>query len=251
MNHPTSVCTQPNLMVLVVAYFAEKTLRHVLEQIPPLVASRAAEILVLDDASSDRTFEVGMECKKEWGWDNLTMIKNEKNLGYGGNQKKGYFHALEKEYDVVVMLHGDAQYPASLIPQIIAPLEQNEADMSFGSRMTGSPLKGGMPLWKFLGNKFLTVYANAALGTHLSEFHSGFRAYRVDALGKIDLHACSDNFVFDTDIVIEFKKKNLRITESTIPTHYGPESRQIRPIPVLRYGLQILKRATLFTLKKR
>ena len=246
-----NIPSQSGLMILVVAYFAEKTLRHVLEQIPPEVAKRAAEILVLDDASADQTTEVGLACKKEWGWNNLTIIKNEKNLGYGGNQKKGYFHAIEKGYEVVVMLHGDAQYPASLIPQIVEPLEKNSADMSFGSRMTGNPLKGGMPLWKFVGNKFLTMYANATLGTRLSEFHSGFRAYRVDALKKVDLRGCSNNFVFDTDIVIEFKKNNLRITESTIPTHYGPESRQIRPIPVLRYGLQILKRATLYSFRKR
>lgn len=239
------------LAIVVVAYFAEKTLRHVLEQIPADIVKRSSEIIVLDDASTDRTTEVGLECKKEWGWNNLTIIKNEKNLGYGGNQKKGYNHCIQKGYDVVVMLHGDAQYPPSKIPELILPLEKNEADMSFGSRMTGSPLSGGMPIWKYCGNIFLTTYANVALGTKLSEFHSGFRAYRIDALKKINLNGCSDNFVFDTDIVIEFKKKNLRISECTIPTHYGPESRQIRLIPVLRYGGQILKRATIFAFKHR
>ncbi|MEK6821419.1 MAG: glycosyltransferase, partial [archaeon] len=97
------------LAIVVVAYFAEKTLERVLEQIPPDVTKRCAEIIVLDDASTDRTYEVGLECKKKWGWKNLTIIKNEKNLGYGGNQKKGYFHCIEKGYDVVAMLHGDAQ----------------------------------------------------------------------------------------------------------------------------------------------
>lgn len=252
MTHSNeSTLTHSKLAIVVVAYFAEKTLRHVLEQIPNDIVSRADEIIVLDDASTDRTYDVGLECKKEWGWGNLTIIHNEKNLGYGGNQKKGYNHCINKGYDVAVMLHGDAQYPPSEIPNLIAPLETNEADMAFGSRMTGNPIGGGMPMWKFAGNKFLTTYANITLGMNLSEYHSGFRAYRVDALKKINLNGCSDNFVFDTDIVIEFKKKNLRIAECTIPTHYGPESRQIRPIPVFRYGLQIMKRTTLFALKHR
>ncbi len=243
--------SHPKLAIIVVAYFAEKTLRGLLEKIPKDIVARCSEIVVLDDASSDRTTEVGLECKKEWGWKNLTMIKNEKNLGYGGNQKKGYHHCMDKNYDVVVMLHGDAQYPPEKIPDLIKPLEANEADMAFGSRMTGDPLGGGMPIWKFVGNKFLTGYANTTLGMHLSEYHSGFRAYRIDALKKIDLDGCSDNFIFDTDIVIEWRKKNLRIAECTIPTHYGPESRQIRPLPVMRYGLQIMKRTTLFAFKHR
>jgi glycosyltransferase involved in cell wall biosynthesis len=251
LNSHSSRGHHSKLAIVVVAYFAEKTLRHVLEQIPSPIRERCVEIIVLDDASTDHTTQIGEACKKEWGWKNLTIIHNEKNLGYGGNQKKGYHLCMDKNYDVVVMLHGDAQYPPSEIPNLIAPLENNSADMSFGSRMTGKPLKGGMPLWKFAGNKFLTTYANLTLGMDLSEYHSGFRAYRIDALKKIDLDGCSDNFVFDTDIVIEFKKKGLRITESTIPTHYGPESRQIRPIPVFRYGLQIMKRTTLYALKHR
>jgi glycosyltransferase involved in cell wall biosynthesis len=241
----------PKLAIIIVSYFAEKTIRHVLEQIPKDIAARAAEIIVLDDASTDKTYDVAMACKKEWGWDNLTVIHNEKNLGYGGNQKKGYHICMDKNYDVVVMLHGDAQYPPAMIPQVIAPLEKNVADMSFGSRMTGKPLEGGMPIWKFCGNIFLTNYANLTMGTNLSEFHSGFRAYRVDALKKINLDSCSDNFIFDTDIVIELKRNNMRFAECTIPTRYDKDSRQIRPMPVLRYGLQILKRTTIYAFKHR
>lgn len=242
---------ESKLAIIVVAYFAEKTLRDVLSQIPSDIQKRCAEIIVLDDASTDNTTQVGHDLKKEWGWKNLTIIHNDKNLGYGGNQKKGYHICMDKNYDVVVMLHGDAQYPPSEIPSLVEKLEKNEADMSFGSRMTGDPLKGGMPVWKYCGNKFLTTYANFTLGMNLSEYHSGFRAYRIDALKKIDLDGCSNNFVFDTDIVIEFKKKNLRVAETTIPTHYGPESRQIRPLPVFRYGLQIMKRTTLYAFKHR
>jgi glycosyltransferase involved in cell wall biosynthesis len=239
------------IAILVVAYFAEKTIEDVLSKIPPQTVKECAEIIVQDDASTDRTTQVTEEFKKKHGWKNLTIVHNEKNLGYGGNQKKGYKHCLEKGYDCVVMLHGDAQYPPEDSPKLLAPLLAGEAEMTFGSRMTGKPLEGGMPLWKFIGNKFLTAYANFMLGMKLSEYHSGFRAYNVKALHEAGVQSCSDNFVFDTDIVIAFKKKNFRIAECTIPTHYGPESRQIRPIPVLRYGLQIMKRVTLFRLNLR
>lgn len=237
--------------IVVVAYFAEKTLRNVLHHIPKETVEDCAEIVVLDDASTDRTYEVALQCKKDWKWKNLTAIKNEKNLGYGGNQKKGYFYCIEKGYDIAVMLHGDAQYPPEDIPKLVQPLVDGKAAMTFGSRMSGKPLEGGMPVWKYWGNKFLTAYANFCLGTSLSEYHSGFRAYDLHALKQIPLNQCSDNFVFDTDIVIELKKKNFRFWEITIPTHYGPESRQIRLIPVLRYGLQIMKRVTLYALKIR
>lgn len=236
------------LAIIIVSYYAEKTIVPLLERIPPQIAERCAEIIVLDDASEDRTTQVAEAFKKEKKWKNLTVIHNPTNIGYGGNQKKGYRHCMEKEYDIVVMLHGDAQYGPEKIPELIAPLDAGAAEMTFGSRMTGKPIEGGMPLWKFLGNKFLTVYANFMLGLRLTEYHSGFRAYAVPALKQINLDACSNNFIFDTDIVIELAKKKFRFAEITIPTHYGPESRSIQVIPVFRYGLQILKRTTRYRL---
>ena len=168
------------------------------------------------------------------------MYRNPRNLGYGGNQKKGLRHAIEKGYDIVVVLHGDVQYAPERIPDLIQPILEGQADMAFGSRMTDHPLQGGMPLYKFLGNKFLTAIENWALGMNLSEYHSGFRAYSCAALNKVRFERCTDGFHFDTEILIQFKDKGLRIVEIAIPTHYGPESHQVGFGTSVRYGLGIL-----------
>ena len=120
------------------------------------------------------------------------------------------------------------------------PLLDGQADLVFGSRMTGHPLQGGMPLYKFLGNKFLTAIENWALGMNLSEYHSGFRAYSCAALNKVPFERCTDDFHFDTEILIQFKEKGMRIAEIPVPTHYGPESHQVGFWTSVRYGLGIL-----------
>lgn len=171
----------------------------------------------------------------------LNIYRNEKNLGYGGNQKKGYEYAISKNYDIVVMLHGDVQYAPEKIPELIKPLENNEVDLVIGSRMLDSPLKGGMPLWKFIGNKFLTKLENYVLDLDLSEYHSGFRAYNVKKLKEINFDLLNNDYNFDTDIIIQFKEKNFRIKEIPIPTHYGKESHQIGFIKSFKYGAKIIK----------
>jgi len=155
----------------------------------------------------------------------ITLIRQPTNLGYGGNQKAGYELAFEHGLDIVVMLHGDGQYAPEYLPDIVAPLLADEADAVFGSRFLdqGSARGGGMPLYKYLGNRILTRFENGALGLDLSEFHSGYRAYSVEALKRIPFGRNSDGFNFDTQIIIQMHDAGLRIREVPIPTYYGDE----------------------------
>jgi hypothetical protein len=143
------------------------------------------------------------------------------------------------------MLHGDAQYAPEKIPYLLEPLERGDADMVFGSRIAGLPLKGGMPLHKFLGNKFLTAIQNRILRMQLTEFHSGFRVFRCAALAQVPFELCSNDYHFDTDIIIQFKIKGLRIVEMPIPTYYGKEKCGVN---VLSYGLNVLKSMAIYWL---
>jgi len=226
--------------IFIMAYEAVRTLIAAYERIPVHLKKDAAEIYIIDDASEDNTFWAGTGYKLLHNIPNLNVYRNPRNLGYGGNQKKGLRHAIEKGYDIVVVLHGDVQYAPERIPDLIQPILEGQADMAFGSRMTDHPLQGGMPLYKFLGNKFLTAIENWALGMNLSEYHSGFRAYSCAALNKVRFERCTDGFHFDTEILIQFKDKGLRIVEIPIPTHYGPESHQVGFGTSVRYGLGIL-----------
>ncbi len=155
----------------------------------------------------------------------IEVIRNAQNLGYGGNQKLGYRLAMEDDLDIVVMLHGDGQYAPECLEEMVAPLERGEADAVLGSRMMekGAARRGGMPLYKHLGNRALTVFENTMLGTSLTEFHSGYRAYSVRALRRIPFEQNSDDFDFDTEIIIQLHAAGLRITETPIPTYYGDE----------------------------
>lgn len=216
--------TSPRIGVLVVAYNAETTLEPTLNRLPQSFVNRLEHILVADDASADQTYEVGMRVKEATDLP-MTVIKHKQNRGYGGNQKHGYRWAIDHGLDIVVLLHGDGQYAPEVIEQIVAPLESGEADAVFGSRMLerGQALKGGMPLYKFVGNKILTAFQNAMAGTSLSEWHSGYRAYRVDALRDIDFERFTDVFNFDTQIILELNRVQKKIVEVPIPTYYGDE----------------------------
>jgi len=211
------------ILIFIPAYNAARTLPLLLDRIPYSIKKKVNEILVVDDASKDNSYLIAIGYKQQKDMRNLEVIKHEKNKGYGGNQKFAYQYAIDHKFDIVVMLHGDAQYAPEMIPKLLKPLESDKVDMVFGSRMTGEPLKGGMPLWKFVGNKVTTAIENFVLGLNLSEYHSGFRLYSCKALKKIPFHRCSDYFDFDTDILIQFKLANLKITEIQIPTYYGDE----------------------------
>jgi glycosyltransferase involved in cell wall biosynthesis len=173
--------------ILVVAYNAASTLDRVLDRIPRAFRPRIHDVLVFDDHSSDATYLVGLGYQSLDPDFPLTVLRHPENLGYGGNQKAGYRWAIEHGLDIVVLLHGDGQYAPEYLPAMVAPLERGECDAVFGSRMMipGGARSGGMPLYKFVGNRVLTAFDNAMTGTDLSEWHSGYRAYRVAALRDI------------------------------------------------------------------
>jgi 2-polyprenyl-3-methyl-5-hydroxy-6-metoxy-1,4-benzoquinol methylase len=216
--------------VLVVAYNAETTLASVLDRIPPDMRARLAEVLVQDDHSTDDTFAVATEYlqakSRAAGTDlPLTVLRHPANLGYGGNQKAGYTYAINHGWDVVVLLHGDGQYAPEVMADVVAPIVAGDADAVFGSRMItpGAARKGGMPLYKYVGNRILTTFQNAATGLRLSEWHSGYRAYRVSALAELPFVGNSDRFDFDTEIILQLHAAGKRIAEVPIPTYYGDE----------------------------
>ncbi len=219
------------VLIFVVAYQAERFVGNVLRRIPPAVwrsPDYALEILVIDDASTDDTFgsaERTASLLREAHGCPVTVLYNPRNLGYGGNQKVGYHYAIERGFDFVILLHGDGQYAPELMPDMLAPLLAGEADAVFGSRMIHKrgALEGGMPLYKWIGNQILTALQNRIMGARLSEFHSGYRAYRVALLAKLPFELDSDYFDFDTDIIIQILLAAGRIREVPIPTYYGDE----------------------------
>lgn len=211
--------------VLVVAYNAINTLAQTLDRIPPRVMDRLDGVFVFDDHSADNTYEAALAYKEARGFHKLSVFHNERNLRYGGNQKRGFRYAIEQGYDVVVLLHGDGQYAPEVMDEVFGPVERGEADLMMGSRMMPGcrPLRGGMPLYKFVGNRILTFAENVLLGTRLAEFHSGYRAYNCHALAAIPFERCSNEWHFDTEIIIQLLARGCRVAETPIPTYYGDE----------------------------
>lgn len=212
--------------ILIVAYNAATTLHKVLDRIPKNVYDEIDEIAVFDDASKDNTYMVSIGYKELNQLEKLHLYLNEKNLGYGGNQKKGFAYFAEKGFDVVVLLHGDGQYAPEILQDMYSPITDGLADVVLGSRMMtkyGGALKGGMPLYKYVGNKILSTFQNRKLRMNLTEFHSGYRAYSIEGLKKLNLDNTTNDFHFDTQIIIKSNHNNLRITEIPIPTYYGDE----------------------------
>jgi glycosyltransferase involved in cell wall biosynthesis len=217
---------RPRLLIFIIAYYAESTLRWVLDRVPEqLFEQFDCELLVVDDASLDATFTIGAEYKRAHASVPMTVLRNEYNQGYGGNQKVGYSYAIEHNFDFVALVHGDGQYAPEELPKLIAPLLRGEADAVFGSRMMQplNALRGGMPLYKYVGNRILSRVQNTLLGSHLSEFHSGYRIYAVDALKRISFRLNSNDFHFDTEIIIQLLNAKSKIVELPIPTYYGDE----------------------------
>ena len=240
----------PKIGILIVAYNAATTLRDVLHRIPPEIKEKTAEIFVFDDASQDATYEVGTSLKEEFPNTKLSVYKNAVNLMYGGNQRQGYLYAIDHGMDIVVLLHGDGQYAPEVMQELLTPLENGEADMVMGSRMMvkGAALKGNMPTYKYYGNKVLTWMENTLVGTRLTEFHSGYRAYSTKALRNIPLGRMTFNWHFDTQIILEFVKRGFRIKEVPIPTYYGDEICRVNGIP---YAMNCVWTSFRFALKHR
>jgi len=234
------------VLILILAYNAELTIVEVLQRIPDFIWGNV-DILLADDSSKDNTVKIAEQYRVKNKLKNLKIVSHKINKGYGGNQKWGYSYAINNNYDAVVMVHGDIQYAPEYIYNLLEPVLKNEADFVFGSRMTGEPLKGGMPMYKYLGNKCLTFIENLVLGTKFSEFHSGFRAYSTQALQEIPFNLNADDFHFDSEIIIQLVIAKKRIKEITIPTFYGKE---ICYVNVISYGLNILKILLQFILTK-
>jgi glycosyltransferase involved in cell wall biosynthesis len=225
------------LLIFVIAYYAEQTLQAVLERIPRAIFEQYdCEVLVVDDASEDRTFAIGRKYVEDHPDVSLTVLRNQLNQGYGGNQKVGYAFAIQEGFDFVAMVHGDGQYAPEELPRLVAPLRDGVADAVFGSRMMSrfGAIEGGMPLYKFVGNKILTNVQNLLLGTRLSEFHSGYRVYATAALEGIAFLLNSNDFHFDTEIILQLLNADKRILELPIPTHYGDEISRVNGMKYAR-----------------
>jgi glycosyltransferase involved in cell wall biosynthesis len=216
---------EKKILVFIVAYNAEKTIGGVLHRIPAELRTANTEVLVIDDASKDATFATSLAHEGMIEGLKITALRTPRNQGYGGNQKLGYRYAIDNGFDYVALVHGDGQYAPEKLPELLAPLVRDEAGAVFGSRMMekGSARRGGMPLYKYAGNKVLSAFQNRMLRTHFSEFHSGYRLYSTEALRKIPFERNSDNFHFDTEIIIQLVMAGVRIVELPIPTYYGDE----------------------------
>jgi glycosyltransferase involved in cell wall biosynthesis len=224
------------------AYNAEKTLEQTVEDIP---RDWVDEILLVDDASQDDTWRVAQRL-------GIATVRHSENRGYGGNQKTCYAEALKRGADIVVMVHPDYQYDPTLISCLLEPLLRDECDAAFGSRMLGGQfIEGGMPLWKFYGNVMLTALENMVLRVFLTEYHSGFRAYSKRYLQNVNVLANSDDFVFDTEIIVQGLAKRLRIREVPISTRYFDSASQISFLKSVRYALSIFGVLARFLLHQR
>lgn len=232
--------TQSRLLIFVVAYHAESSLRSVLERIPESVfTEHHCEILVVDDASEDRTYAIGREYQGSHPHIRMTVLRNRLNQGYGGNQKVGYTFAIEEGFDYVAMIHGDGQYASEDLPKLVAPAANGSADAVFGSRMMSGfgALRGGMPLYKFIGNRLLTQTQNALLGTSFSEFHSGYRVYSTAALKRIAFTINSNELHFDTEIILQLLNAKQRIVEVPTSGYYRDEVYRVHGV---RYARNVM-----------
>lgn len=219
------------VVIVMPAYNAARTLRMVYDELP---RGQIAEIILVDDGSLDETVQIA----KELG---LRVFAHSRNFGYGANQKTCYTEALKAGAQIIVMVHPDYQYDPRLVPQIIQPILDGQADVVFGSRMMGvSAWKQGMPWWKYVANIALTKMENWAFGLCLSEFHTGYRAYRREALERVNFLSNSDGFIFDQEIVAQFVECSFRFSEIPVPTRYFPEASSAGFLESTLYGLEIL-----------
>jgi glycosyltransferase involved in cell wall biosynthesis len=222
----------PKVVVVMPAYNAGRTLRMTYEELPKDAVNL---VILVDDGSTDATLDVARQL-------GLEIFVHNRNYGYGANQKTCYAEALRAGAEIVVMVHPDYQYDPRLVPQIVEPIIRGEADVVLGSRLkTGSALRQGMPWWKFVANRFLTGLENRAFGLRLSEYHTGYRAFRREVLETVNLQLNSDGFVFDQEIVAQVVATGrFRIAEIAVPTRYFPEASSASFWASTVYGLRIL-----------
>ena len=213
------------------AYNAGRTLRMTYEELPKEAVNL---VILVDDGSTDATLEVAREL-------GLEIFVHNRNYGYGANQKTCYTEALRAGADIVVMVHPDYQYDPTLVPQLIAPIGEGRADVVLGSRLkAGLALAQGMPWWKYVANRVLTGLENRVFGLRLSEYHTGYRAFRREVLEAVNFAANSDGFIFDQEIVAQVVAARFRIAEIAVPTRYFPEASSASFLASSGYGLRIL-----------
>lgn len=231
---------KPKIIVVMPAYNAQKTVKATYEDLPKDLIS---EVILVDDASGDNTKEQA----KKLG---ITIYSHDKNKGYGGNQKTCYSEALKRKPDIIVMVHPDYQYDAKLAGVLCGPIAGGRADIMLGSRIQtrSQVLAGGMPLYKYFANRFLTLIENLAMGLNLSEYHTGFRAFNADVLRKIPYHKFSDDFIFDQQILISALSYGFNISEIPVPCKYFPEASSINFRRSSKYGLLTLWTVLLYLL---
>ena len=231
---------KPKLLVYIVAFNHEKFILNVLKRIPLNLSKKyEVEILINDDSSEDKTFDLSNQYAQNAPTNfKFKILYNPENQGYGGNQKIGYHYAIKNNFDFVALLHGDGQYAPEYLEKLVEPLNRDDIDAVFGSRMIikGGALKGKMPLYKFIANKVITFFQNFLLKTHFSEFHSGYRVYNVSSLKRIPFHLNSNSYPFDTEIIVQFINSKFKIIEIAIPTFYGSE---ISYVNGTKYAFQI------------
>lgn len=222
------------VVVIMPAYNAEKTLKQTYDDLFSVNKDFVDEVILVDDNSDDNTKTLSKDLK-------ITTIVHDYNKGYGANQKSCYKAALKAGADIVVMLHPDYQYTPKLIPAMVSMIAFGEYDTVLASRMLGnSALKGGMPLYKFIANKFLTGFENLFLGEKLSEYHTGFRAFSKEVLENLPLGECSDDFIFDNEILTLLFYYGYKIGEISCPTKYFKEASSINFVRSCKYGLGVL-----------
>lgn len=223
---------RPKIVVVMPAYNAEKTLEKTYRDIPKKIVD---EILVVDDDSNDQTVKIARGL-------HLSIYVHKKNLGYGGNQKTCYRQALKRNADIVVMIHPDYQYDAKLTNHLVRPITDGFFDIMLGSRIRSrkEALEGGMPVYKYISNRILTLCENIVLGLNLSEYHTGFRAYHRRVLESLPLESFSNDFIFDQEILVAAHSRGFHMGEIAVPVRYFPEASSINFFRSLKYGVQII-----------
>ena len=230
------------IIVVMPAYNASQTLEKTFSEIPHNIVD---QVILVDDYSSDDTASIAKKIGVE------IVIKHDKNKGYGGNQKTCYTIALEQKAAIIVMLHPDYQYTPLLLEAMVYPIANGLFDVMMGSRILGKgAIAGGMPLYKYISNRFLTLFQNIMMNQKLSEYHSGYRAYSSDVLEKIDFQSNSDDFVFDNELLGQITYANFAIGEVTCPTKYFSEASSINFKRSIKYGLGVLRVSCSYRLHK-
>src|SRR3954447_20046852 len=228
------------LLIFIVAYNAQTTIEKVLSRIPRSLRGGNVEVLIIDDSSQDDTFQNSLRYQWRNTEHKITVLRTPENQGDGGHQQLGYRYAIDNGFDFVALVHGDGQYAPEKLPNLLEPLIKAEADAVFGSRMIDKKAAraGGMPAYKWIGNQILTAFQNRMLRTALSEFHSGYRLYSTAALAQIPFEKNTNDFHFDTEIIVQLVMKKLRIAELPIPTYYGDEICHVNGI---KYAWDVFK----------